>query len=292
MRVGIVILPDRWWPEQRPKWQAAEAYGFDHAWTYDHLGWRPQVDGPWFSSVPVLACAAGWTSTIRLGTLVASPNFRRPVPFAREVMTLDDVSGGRFILGLGCGDAGYDAAALGTEQLEVADRIERYEEFVGLLDTLLTAEMPVTHEGAHYSAYRAATQPGCVQWPRVPFLCASDDGRTMPTVARHAQGWVTLGPSEADPERWWRGLARLSDRLDQELAALGKDPAALDRYLVPDPKGPVYALSSVEAFHDVLGRAAEAGFTDLVTHWPREEGPFAGSVDVLEAVAANGLVQA
>ncbi|MGH8921895.1 MAG: LLM class flavin-dependent oxidoreductase, partial [Acidimicrobiales bacterium] len=48
MRAGIVILPeDRWWAAE-PKWRAAEEYGFDHAWTYDHLGWRSLVDGPWF----------------------------------------------------------------------------------------------------------------------------------------------------------------------------------------------------------------------------------------------------
>src|SRR5207248_3255349 len=80
VRVGIVILPeDRWWAAE-PKWRAAEEYGFDHAWTYDHLGWRNLVDGPWFSAVPTLTAAAMVTSRIRLGTFVASPVARHPVP--------------------------------------------------------------------------------------------------------------------------------------------------------------------------------------------------------------------
>src|SRR2546425_2234722 len=103
MRVGIVVLPDVRWSVAASRWRRAEEYGFDHAWTYDHLGWRSLVDGPWFSAVPTLTAAATVTSTIRLGTFVASPNYRHPVPFARELITLDDVSDGRFILGVGAG---------------------------------------------------------------------------------------------------------------------------------------------------------------------------------------------
>ena len=103
MRVGMVILPEHRWSEAKPRWQAAEEYGFDHAWTYDHLGWRTLVDGPWFDAVPTLTAAALVTSRIRLGTSVASPNFRPPVTLARQLLTLDDVSGGRFPLGVGSG---------------------------------------------------------------------------------------------------------------------------------------------------------------------------------------------
>src|SRR5689334_508666 len=108
-RVGIVILPDRRWAQGARQWRQAEEEGFDNAWTYDHIGWRDLVDGPWFDAVPVLTAAATVTSRIRLGTLVASPNFRHPVPFARAVTALDDISGGRLTVGLGAGGTGYDA---------------------------------------------------------------------------------------------------------------------------------------------------------------------------------------
>jgi alkanesulfonate monooxygenase SsuD/methylene tetrahydromethanopterin reductase-like flavin-dependent oxidoreductase (luciferase family) len=97
VRVGIVILPDERWSVAARRWRLAEEYGFAHAWTYDHLGWRSLVDGPWFDAVPTLTAAALETSRIRLGTLVASPNFRHPVPFARQVTALDDISGGRIV---------------------------------------------------------------------------------------------------------------------------------------------------------------------------------------------------
>ena len=110
MRLGVVILPDQRWEDAREKWQRAETLGFDHVWTYDHVVWDGLPDSPWFGSVPTLAAASAVTERIRLGTLVASPNFRHPVPFARELMTLDDISGGRLTLGVGAGSRGSDAS--------------------------------------------------------------------------------------------------------------------------------------------------------------------------------------
>src|SRR5262249_35035036 len=80
-QLGGLILPERRWIEDRDRWRRAEQLGFDHAWTYDHIAWRELRDEPWFAAVPTLSAAALVTSTIRLGTLVASPNFRHPVPF-------------------------------------------------------------------------------------------------------------------------------------------------------------------------------------------------------------------
>jgi alkanesulfonate monooxygenase SsuD/methylene tetrahydromethanopterin reductase-like flavin-dependent oxidoreductase (luciferase family) len=90
MPFGVLILPDDPWSVTRERWQSAERLGFDHAWTYDHLTWRSLRDGPWLATVPTLVAAALATSRIRLGTLVASPMFRHAVPFAKELMTLDD----------------------------------------------------------------------------------------------------------------------------------------------------------------------------------------------------------
>src|SRR6478752_10442640 len=128
MRFGIVILPDQPWSVARERWTAAEELGFDYAWTYDHLGWRDLVNGPWFDAVPTLTAAALVTSRIRLGTLVASPNFRHPVHFARQVTALDDVSGGRLTVGLGAGAAApsFDALVLGRPPLAPRARADRF----------------------------------------------------------------------------------------------------------------------------------------------------------------------
>ena len=111
MHVGLVILPSDRWSEARRQWEWADDVGFATAWTYDHIRWGGMPDGPWHAAIPVLAAAAAVTRRVRLGTLVASPNFRHPVTLARDVLALDDVSGGRFDLGVGPGSAGPDALA-------------------------------------------------------------------------------------------------------------------------------------------------------------------------------------
>jgi len=288
VRVGIVILPEFSRPELERRWRLAEEYGFDHAWTYDHLGWRTLVDSPWYSALPTLSAAAMVTSKIRLGTFVASPNFRHPVPFARELTALDDLSGGRLLLGIGSGGIGYDTTVLGQPELPPRARTERFEEFVTLLDTLLTQDQ-TTWQGTHYAAVEARIIPGCVQVPRVPFVVAANGPRAMLLAATFGQGWATSGdPNRAEDTDWWAALAGICDRFTEVLSEQGRDPSTVDRYLQVDA-GPDFSLSSVESFRDALSRADELGFTDVVTHWPRPEGPYAGSEQTLEAVASEVL---
>lgn len=125
MRLSTVILPIHRWSEGQKIWRRAEDLGFHAAYTYDHLSWRSFRDEPWFGSVPTLTAAATATERIRLGTLVTSPNFRHPVTLAKELITLDDVSGGRLTLGIGAGGTGYDATATGQEAWSPKERADR-----------------------------------------------------------------------------------------------------------------------------------------------------------------------
>ncbi|MCB0020345.1 MAG: LLM class flavin-dependent oxidoreductase, partial [Anaerolineales bacterium] len=84
MNLGILILPEHSWEQAKYYWQRAEALGFSHAWTYDHLTWRSFRDQAWYAALPTLTAAALATNHIQLGTMVASPNFRHPVPFTKE----------------------------------------------------------------------------------------------------------------------------------------------------------------------------------------------------------------
>lgn len=286
MRFGIVILPDQPWAIARARWQRVEQYGFDHAWTYDHLGWRDLVDGPWFDSMATLTAAATVTDTIRLGTLVASPNFRHPAHFAREITTLDDVSAGRLTLGIGSGTADFDAGVLGAGPMPARERVDRYAEFVDLLDALLR-EQRVTRTGEHYTVVDARTDPGCVQQPRVPFLLAANGPRSMRIAATYGQGWVTTGPRTDDIDAWWLGVGAAAQAFADALEKSGR-AESVDRVLQLD-SAPVFSLSSVAAFTDAVGRANELGFTDVITHWPRESSWYAGSESVLERVAADIL---
>ena len=289
MRFGLVILADHRWQQAARRWRLAEDYGFDHAWTYDHLGWRSLVDGPWFDAVPTLAAAATVTRRIRLGTLVASPNFRHPVSFMRQLTALDDISNGRILLGLGAGaGAGsFDSHVLGAPTLSPRQRVDRYAEFAELLDLLLRHDH-VTWAGRYYAAVDARNLPGGVQRPRIPFVMAADGSRSIALAARLGDGWVTTGSGAASPAEWWQAVRDSMRRFTDALAAAGRDASQVPTYLSLDASGQ-YALSSPGAFTDAAGRAAGLGFSDVITHWPRPAEPYRGSESVLEAVAAQVL---
>jgi alkanesulfonate monooxygenase SsuD/methylene tetrahydromethanopterin reductase-like flavin-dependent oxidoreductase (luciferase family) len=290
MRVGIVILPDERWRSASAKWRRAEEYGFDHLWTYDHIGWLDFVDGPWFSAVPTLTAAAAVTTRAGLGLFVASPNFRHPVPFMRELITLDDVSGGRFVLGLGAGDDRYDAQVLGEPALTPRARVDRFVEFVDALDGLLTTDH-FDYDGAYFKAVDARNLPGPVQQPRFDFLLAANGPRTMRLAAERGAAWATTGRPADSQAGWWHGVAELADRFDDALSRADRDRGEIDRYLNME-MAPVYPLSSVEAFAEAAGQAADLGFTDMVVRWPRATAAERPYESVLEQVAADVLTRA
>jgi alkanesulfonate monooxygenase SsuD/methylene tetrahydromethanopterin reductase-like flavin-dependent oxidoreductase (luciferase family) len=297
MRLSTCILPvQRWHEGGRDRWARAEEIGFDTAYTYDHLSWRvPFRDGPWFGAVPTLTAAATATSRLRLGTLVTSPNFRHPVTLAKELLSLDDVSGGRITLGVGAGGNGFDATALGQKPWTPRERADRFAEFVALLDTLLTQDA-TTHEGVHYSAHEVRNIPGCVQRPRLPFAVAATGPRGLRLAARHGQAWVTTGDPkvvsapDATPAASLAAIGKQIGRLEDACTAEDRDPAELHRVLLtgftPDP-----LLGSVDAFVDFAGRHAEAGIGEIVLHWPVPGTRFAADEKVFERIAAEAPAQ-
>lgn len=193
-------MPELSWSASAQMWRRAEELGLDTAWTYDHLAWGPLRDSSWFGAVPTLVAAAAVTSRIRLGMLVATPNFRHPVPFARDLITLDDVSAGRLTLGIGAGSLDHDAISTRREAGRRGSEPDASRQFVEFLDELLTG--PVTNrEGRFYSAFGARPHPGCVQRPRIPFAVAGNGPRGMRLAAVPAQTWVMLGESGPDRRR-------------------------------------------------------------------------------------------
>ncbi|HYU86237.1 MAG TPA: LLM class flavin-dependent oxidoreductase [Kribbellaceae bacterium] len=287
VRHGVVILPEATWAEAAERWQRAEAVGFQHAWTFDHLGWRWLREATWFAALPTLTAAAGVTHRIRLGTLVASPNLRHPLTFAKEMMTLDDISSGRAICGIGAGADGYDTEVFGGSRLAPPDRATRFAEFVELTDLLLR-QPETTYLGRHYQAKAAQMRPGCVQRPRVPIAIAACGRHGMRLTARSAQIWVTNGlPGRFEHRRFDQAAATLREqlgRLEEACAAEGRDPASLDRLVLAGIQiGGV--LASRDAFADAEGMFAELGFTDMVVPWPRPDFPFAGRPEILDEIA-------
>ncbi|MFJ7301732.1 LLM class flavin-dependent oxidoreductase [Streptomyces sp. NPDC099088] len=296
LRLSTVILPHvRWHEGGRSTWQRAEQLGFHTAYTYDHLSWRTFREGPWFGALPTLTAAAGVTERLRLGTLVTSPNFRHPVPLAKELISLDDISDGRITLGIGAGGSGFDATALGQDPWTPRERADRFGEFVPLLDRLLT-EDSVSYSGNFYSAHEAYDIPGCVQRPRLPFAVAATGPRGLKLAARHGQAWVTTGDPKlyetGTPDQSVQAIRGQIDKLADACAGIGRDVAELDKILLtgftPDRARP---LESVDAFVDFAGRHAALGFTDLVIHWPIPDSDFAADQKIFERIAMEAVAQ-
>ena len=207
--------------------------------------------------------------------------------FLRDLLSLEDISGGRILCGIGTG-GDIDSRILGGEPLTPRERVDRLAEFTELLDRLLTDRPRRPARATYFSAVDARTLPGPVQRPRTPFIMAANGPRSLRLAAQYGAGWVTTGPKVDTLEEWWTALKGLGARLDDALAAQGRDGDAFERHLNLD-SSPVFSLSSADAFEEMTGRAADLGFTDVITHWPRPQDPYAGSVTTLEQVAAQVL---
>ena len=288
MHLSTVILPVFPWREGREVWRRAEDLGFHAAYTYDHLTWQSFRGGPWHATVPTLTAAAAVTERIRLGTMVASPNFRHPVPFAKDLMTLDEISGGRFTLGIGAGAGGdaFDATVLGEANWSVKERADRFGEFTRLLDKLLTRDETTAEEGSYYRAFAAEMLPGSTQRPRIPFHIAAIGPRAMRLAAELGQGWITYGAMEDGPSV----VAGQIERLREACAASGRDVAELELTLLSMGRSTQERpLDSFEAFLDWAGRYRALGITELVLHWPIPDSEFAADMKVFERIAVEGL---
>ena len=136
----------------------------------------------------------------------------------------------------------------------------------------------MTWRGSYYEAVDARATPGCVQSPRVPFVVAANGRRSIGIAERFGEGWITTGGRAEDLDAWWQAVADAARRF----AGSG------DRYLMLDA-APRYSLSSRGFFEEQVARAAELGFTDVITHWPRASSWYEGDEAVLEEVAAEVL---
>ncbi len=293
MRVSTVILPIYGRNEGREVWRRAETLGFHAGYTYDHLTWQSFRERPWFGAIPTLAAAATVTERLRIGTLVTSPNFRHPVTLAKELLSLDHLSEGRLVAGIGAGGTGFDATALGQEPWTPHERADRLGEFVGLLDQLLT-HSSASVQGRHYSAVEARTVPRCVQQPRVPFLIAATGRRGLALAAASGQGWVTYGdpagPAAGTPGTAVDVVRSQIARLRAACAEAARPFESIDRVLLQGLTSE-RPLDSVDAFVDWAGRYRALGITEVVLHWPVADSVFDSDPATFERIALEGAAQ-
>ncbi|MFD3482240.1 LLM class flavin-dependent oxidoreductase [Streptomyces sp. NPDC058665] len=269
--LSCLVLPDQTPAAFLAGVREAEQAGVRTVWTYDHLSWRDLADGPWLATVPLLAAAAGATSTVRLGAQVATPNFRHPVPFAKEVMTLDHVSAGRLELGVGAGAEDADARVLGQAPMTRKERGNRFEEWATLLATLLEQDR-TDHRGVYYSAEDARMIPGCVQRPRVPLTVAAAGPRSMRVAALLGSAWVTYGPYRQSPAptEWLAAIAEQSRSLDTAVAEVA--PGKRIRRIAQVALDETRPFRDADTYRQFAQDVAAAGFDELTVHWPRSDG--------------------
>jgi alkanesulfonate monooxygenase SsuD/methylene tetrahydromethanopterin reductase-like flavin-dependent oxidoreductase (luciferase family) len=287
VRVGLVILPSDRWSESRRHWEWADRVGFSTAWTYDHIRWGGMPDGPWHAAVPVLAAAAAVTERIRLGTLVATPNFRHPVTLARDALALDDLSNGRLDLGLGPGSGGPDATALGQEPWSPAERMARFEDFVQLLRPIVDGDPAArtSMQTAHYAADEAPSTPGAVQRP-LPLTIAAGGAKGLRLAVAHGRHWVTIGPTGRGAHRSdavLEAVHRQLPLLDAACRSAGREASSIGKVLLWTPTEPV--IGSLDQFDELSAPYVELGFDQFVLHHPAQTGPYAGDRRAFERIA-------
>lgn len=191
--------------------QAAEAAGFDGFFIWDHLVWVPGGKTPLVDATVMLGALVQATRHIRLGAMITPLSRRRPWKFAKELATLDHLSSGRIVCGVGLGDpVAVDFAPFGEETTPLG-RARRLDEGLAILDPLLRGNA-VTHDGNHYQLHDARLAPACRQVPRVPIWVAA----AQPGEAgfRRAARWDGCFPiklpatpldsaTEIDWAAWW-----------------------------------------------------------------------------------------
>lgn len=235
------------WPSLRDAAILADRSGWDSIWTWDHLN---AIFGPWeqpvFEGWTVLSALAPLTQDTRLGLMVGANTFRNPGVTAKLATTLDHLSDGRAILGIGAAWFEREHDAFGLEfGSGFGERIDRLDEAVGLIRRLLDGET-VTHTGRFYAMRDAVCAPRPIQ-DHLPILIgASGPRKGVPLVGRAADGWNTNGTAG-------EAAARLAI-LEDAARGAGRDPAEIER-----------SISFPIVIRDDPDRAREA-FAGLLAH--------------------------
>jgi alkanesulfonate monooxygenase SsuD/methylene tetrahydromethanopterin reductase-like flavin-dependent oxidoreductase (luciferase family) len=229
VRVGVQ-LPE---VEREVRWteyvslaRQAEDLGFDSIWVGDHLLYRyadGSARGPW-EAWTLMAALAAATRRVRIGPLVACTSFHNPAVLAKQADTLDEISGGRFVLGLG---AGWNETEFRAFGIPFDHRISRFEEAFTIIRTLLR-EGAIDFDGRYHQARDCELRPRGPSAGRggPPLLVGSSGERMLAITAPHVDAWNAW---YADTGNEPGGVAPLRERVDRAARAAGRDPAAIER---------------------------------------------------------------
>jgi F420-dependent oxidoreductase-like protein len=273
------------WPDLLARAAAAEAAGLDGVWVADHF--MPNDESraaPMLECFAVLAGLAAAVPRVRLGSLVAGNTYRHPAVLANAAATIDQVSGGRFVLGLGAGWQQNEHDAYGIDLGSVTERIDRFAEACEVV-TSLRDQARTTFEGQHYHLVDAPMEPKPTG-PMPLLIGSSGPTRMAALVARWADEWNTWGTPELFAEK--------GAHVTRALGEAGRDPATLVRstqalvFLGPDGAATAERFAAIRPaiggtpaqLVDEVGRYAAAGVDELI--FP--DFTFGGQTQALETI--------
>ena len=211
------------WPELREMAHVAEQVGFDSLWVGDHLLYRrPEGNvGPW-EAWSTLAALAETTSRVEIGPLVAATSFHNPAMLAKKAATIDEISGGRLIVGLG---AGWNEPEYSAYGFPFDRRASRFEEAFTIIRTLLR-DGRIDFDGEFYQARDCELVPRGPRSTGPPLMIGSIGRRLLEFTAPHIDAWNAWHDWFGNtPE----GVRPLSAALDEACRAAGRDPAQVAR---------------------------------------------------------------
>ena len=231
LKIGLFVPHfEQPWSGRGPRWaeiaamaRRAEEVGFDSLWLPDHLLFRfPHVhqQGAW-DVWSLLAALAATTKTLEIGPLVACSSFRNPALIAKMADTIDEISGGRLILGLGAGWHEPEYAAFG---FPYDHRVSRFEEALQIIVPLLRTGH-VDFEGTYSSARDCELRPRGPRPEGPPILIGGSGERMLRLAARYADAW------NADRQNDVAAVQALNARVDDACRDVGRDPASLGRVI-------------------------------------------------------------
>lgn len=266
LKIGVHLpFSERQMQGATPRWQdiatlarRAEEVGFDSIWIADHLLFRfagIESRGGW-ECLSLLAALAASTNRVELGTLVVCTGFRNPALLAKIADTIEEISGGRLILGIG---AGYHEPEYRAFGYPYDHRVSRFEEAVRIISGLLKTGQ-VDFAGQFYQARECELRPRGPRAGGPPLMIGAKGARMLRLTARYADlwnGWVafdTSRPSAVPP---------LREAVDAACREVGRDPATLGRTLtvlvdfVGTPDLPVRLIRPDSAPEPIVGSPAE-----------------------------------
>ncbi|HVM00189.1 MAG TPA: LLM class flavin-dependent oxidoreductase [Egibacteraceae bacterium] len=275
VRFGIQVPQDAPFDELRERWRMCEQLGFDVIHVADHMGDPRDLHGVWHDGWTTLTAMATSTTRIRVGILASNPILHHPAVLAKAASSVDVLSGGRLELGLGCGIAAFDHAATGTPYWGARERVQRFSEFVEVVDRWLRAgDEPVRHCGQHYRSDGVPVVPAPVQQPRPTIIIAGQSPTVLRTAARHGDVWNTHGPFGADLDEIAARTRQQNSALDQLCESAGRDPSSLRRSLLLiesrlAPTSGLDAWANSDWFERIVTRFVETGIREFIAFWPQ-----------------------